>query len=192
MKELSFIFSSHPLAACGRAGQLRVSLYVSRPRADWGRKLNQIKGNERRRGVSRGNSTEWIFSRCGDWCRIKGRGRACRIEIIHWPTRAKLARTRRCVIDCTLLCGRRSFSGKMQRMAARLEIVLRLLFARVYGDSLRWNAFQLPNNPPPTPFQCMAWVVGNLLSTAHPHVAASLISRATDSLIERSQFMNIS
>lgn len=54
IKELGFIFSSHPLAVCGRAGQLRVSLRVSRPRADWGRKLKQIKDNERRREANRG------------------------------------------------------------------------------------------------------------------------------------------
>lgn len=123
IKELGFIFPSHPLAVCGRPGQQRVFLGVSRPRADWGRKLNQIKGNERRRGANREDSREWIFSRCGDWGRIKGRGPPAALELFIglrgpdgpgsdgplWiaPSRAAGVHS----------------AGEMRRMAARLEIV---------------------------------------------------------------------
>lgn len=49
-----------------------------------------------------------------------------------------------------------------------------------------------PTAPAPRAAQLAAWLVGNVLSAAHPRAAASLISRASDGLIERSQFMNIS
>lgn len=65
---------------CGRTGQRSVSLGVTRPRADSGRKLNQIKGNERRRGANGESRREWICSRCGDW----GPGLRGGVRLPHW------------------------------------------------------------------------------------------------------------
>lgn len=39
--------------------------------------------------------------------------------------------------------------------------------------------------------RALGWLVGSLLLVAHPRLPASLITQASDSLIERSQFMNI-
>lgn len=94
---------------------------------------------------NRGTSAEWIFSRCGgDWWKIKGRGRACRFEIIHWAPAWPGS-------DAALLIAPSCVARKTRRVAARLEIVLRFLLAIAHNE--------IPSSPPQTPHPVHGLVV---------------------------------
>lgn len=112
-----------------------------------------------------------------------------------WPTVQEIVWR---VIDCTLSCGSYSFNGKCSIWQhAWISVCACMcedkgLFS---ANSFSWNRFDfgssLSSSAPPLVARALGWLVGSLLSVAHPRLPASLITQASDSLIERSQFMNI-
>ena len=106
-------------------------------------------------------------------------------------------------IDCTLSCDPYSFNRKCSRwQSAQFLCVFVSVYACVcvkvwvqqshQPKPIRlWLQLAQGRPSPSLSAHAVSWSVGSRLSVARPHVPASLITRASDSLIERGQFMNI-
>ena len=91
-------------------------------------------------------------------------------------------------IDSTLIHWIENKAGLNMYVFVLCKLLQRFALCR----SISWHPFDFGSSSTPSPSaQAVSWSVGSLLSVARPHVPAPLITRASDSLIDRGQFMNI-